>query len=588
MQGTVLEVTSSPYGDELAVDHLTGATTLILTDVTDFDEDEGTVVINGTVYDYVGIDRENNQMTLATGLVEDLQYSEKVNLSPLVIEKWAMVEVKDDDDVILALVPHSLYDKLEDGVREPEDQEPVNVQTRDGDWYVADIVGSEPKMSAAFIDPGTMPNNPLLDELAAQVAANTDALDNTNTVLENLEETTQAILDQTLAWDGRVNFSDYEPGPEDIEGRTEGSIWFTRTRARINLCSNPTFEVGVTDWSTSELTMARVADAAAISGSHVLELTNTTVAGNHVIIWDNGGGAAKQPVVPGASYTWSIFAKLMSGSGVGVFARIQWYDASDVPLSPVDGPAVGLLVNDWLRPYVQAVAPDTAAYAVAHVVNPNISDVWRIDGGLFEQSDMLGRYFDGRSYDAKWGSDGLGTPDDSISVMAGGKIVKVFELDDSSWVEKKFTGATLADLDASQITQGFMDGERLQDNSIPIDKLSGVPVPASEALTAGQLVNIYSDAGVAKCRLADASNGRPCHGFVLASVAADGIAVVLNLGYNPLLSGMEVGERWLSSTTPGGTTRVPPSAAGTIVQQLGFAVGETVLQFSPNVPIWIV
>ena len=588
MQGTVLEVTSSPYGDELAVDHLMGAMTLILTDVTDFDEDEGAVVINGTVYDYVSVDRENNQLALATGLVEDLQYSEKVNLSPLVIEKWAMVEVKEDDDVILALVPHSLYDKLEDGVREPEDQEPVNVQTRDGDWYVADIVGSEPKQSAAYLDPGTMPNNPLLDELAAQVEANTDALTNTNLVLENLEETTQSILDQTLAWDGRVNFSDYEPGPEDVEGRTEGSIWFTRTRARINLCSNPSFEVGVTDWSTFELTMLRVPDAGAIAGSHVLELTNSNVATNHVIIWDNGGGASKQPVVPGAWYTWSIFAKLVSGSGAGVFARIQWYDAADVPLSVVDGPAAGLLVNDWLRPYVQAVAPDTAAYAVAQVINPTISDVWRIDGGLFEQSDMLGRYFDGRSYDAKWGNDGLGTPDDSISVMAGGKITKIFELDSNAWVLKQFTGTTLADLDASQITQGFMDGERLQDNSIPIDKMAGVPVAASEALTAGQLINVWSDAGIAKARPADADAGRPCHGFILEDVAVDGIAIVYSMGYNPLMSGLQVGDQFLSAATPGGATRVPPSTAGTIVQQLGVAVGETVLQFNPTVPIWIV
>lgn len=587
MQGTVLEVTSSPYGDELAVDHLTDATTLILTDVTDFDEDTGTVVINGTIYDYVSIDRDANQLELATGLVEDLGYSERVNLSPLVIEKWAMVEVKEDDDVILALVPHSLYDKLDDGVREPEDQEAVNIGTRDGDWFVADVIGSEPKQSAAFLDPGTMPNNPLLDQLAAQVEANSDNLDAANTTLENLQETTQAILDQTASWDGRVTFSDYEPGPEDVEGRIEGSIWFTRTRARINLCSNPSFEVGVTDWSTFELTMARVADASAIAGSYVLELTNSTVAGNHVIIWDNGGGSSKQPVIPGASYTWSIFAKRVSGSGVGSFARIQWYDASDVPLSPVDGPTADLVVDDWLRPYVQAVAPDTAAYAVAQVVNPNISDVWRIDGGLFEQSDILGRYFDGRSYDGRWGADGTGTPDDSLSTLVGGKIVKIFELDNGGWVLKQFTGATLADLDASQITAGFMDGERLQDNSIPVDKMAGTPVPAAEALSMGNLINVYSDMGVARCRKADADAGYPCHGFVLTDVAAGSIAIVYSSGYNPLMSGMQVGDQFLSASA-GATTKVPPSAPGTLIQQVGVAVGETVLQFNLTIPIWIV
>lgn len=589
MQGTVLEVTSSPYGDELAVAHLTGATTLILTDVTDFDEDTGAVVINGSVYDYVSINREANEMELATGLVEDLDYSERVNLSPLVIEKWAMVEVKENDDVILALIPHSLYDKLADGVREPEDQEAVNVGTRDGDWYVADVIGSEPKQSAQFIDPGTLPSNPLLDELAAQVEANTDALSQTSTDIENLQETAQSIIDQTASWDGRVTFSDYEPGPEDVEGRNDGSIWFTRTRARINLCSNPSFEVGVTDWATSELTMARVAAADAIAGSHVLELTNNTTAGEHVVTWDNGGGSNKQPVTPGASYTWAIFAQKVTGAGTGVFARVQFYDGLDAPLASVDGPAGDLLVADWTRPYVQAVAPAGAAYAVGHVVNPSVSDVWRIDGGLFEQSDILGRYFDGRSYDARWGTDAVpGTADDSFSTMYGGKIVKVFELDNGGWVPKQFTGATIADIDASQITQGYMDGERLQDNSIPIDKMAGVPGVAAEALTGGQLVSVVPVSGAAKVYLADAGAGRPCHGFVLEDVAVDGIAIVYSMGYNPLMSGMQVGSRFLSATTPGATTKVPPSTPNTLIQQVGVAVGETVLEFNTTIPIWIV
>ena len=56
--------------------------------------------------------------------------------------------------------------------------------------------------------------------------------------------------------------------------------------------------------------------------------------------------------------------------------------------------------------------------------------------------------------------------------------------------------------------------------------------PASEALAAGNYVNIWNDAGTIKVRLADNSNGREAHGFVLTSALEGADAVVYFEGPN--------------------------------------------------------
>jgi len=101
-------------------------------------------------------------------------------------------------------------------------------------------------------------------------------------------------------------------------------------------------------------------------------------------------------------------------------------------------------------------------------------------------------------------------------------------------------------------------------------------VYAFEALGAGDFVNIYNDAGTAKCRLADAStNGKHAHGFVLAAVDADANATVYHEGSNTQVTGMTPGDVFLSAATPGQATSTPPSATGNVVQKLGVATSAT-------------
>lgn len=114
-------------------------------------------------------------------------------------------------------------------------------------------------------------------------------------------------------------------------------------------------------------------------------------------------------------------------------------------------------------------------------------------------------------------------------------------------------------------------------------------ITATEALGAGDFVNIYGSAG-AKCRKADATTaGKEAHGFVLAAVESAGPATVYGISQmNNQLSGLAPGEMyWLSTTAGQSVATTPPSASGNIVQRLGKAVSATEIIFSPDDPVQI-
>lgn len=111
-------------------------------------------------------------------------------------------------------------------------------------------------------------------------------------------------------------------------------------------------------------------------------------------------------------------------------------------------------------------------------------------------------------------------------------------------------------------------------------------ITASEALAAGDLVNIYNNAGTANVRKADASTtGKEAHGFVLAAVSSGATATVYFEGTNTQLTGMTPGVQFLSATTPGRTAAVAPTGTGRIVQRVGFAVSATNMNFDGCDPI---
>ena len=109
----------------------------------------------------------------------------------------------------------------------------------------------------------------------------------------------------------------------------------------------------------------------------------------------------------------------------------------------------------------------------------------------------------------------------------------------------------------------------------------------SEDLVAGDLVNIYNNAGTLTARKADASAaGKEAHGFVIAAVTSPAAADIYFEGTNTFCTGLTVGsEQYLSATTPGKSTDTPPSGASQVVQRVGKALAATELSFEPAQPI---
>lgn len=106
--------------------------------------------------------------------------------------------------------------------------------------------------------------------------------------------------------------------------------------------------------------------------------------------------------------------------------------------------------------------------------------------------------------------------------------------------------------------------------------------PASAAISAGMLVNIYSNAGVMSIRPADSSaTGSKADGYATEAISSGSTGTV-NLGPGAItgLSGLTVGSDYYLGTV-GVATVTPPATAGNVVQYVGKAVSATALDFQP-------
>jgi hypothetical protein len=109
-------------------------------------------------------------------------------------------------------------------------------------------------------------------------------------------------------------------------------------------------------------------------------------------------------------------------------------------------------------------------------------------------------------------------------------------------------------------------------------------IAASEALAAGDWVNVWNSTG-AKVRKADATTaGKEAHGFVLAAVSNGANALVYFEGTNTQVSGQTPGPVYLQTTAGTGGATIP-SASGNVVQNLGVALSATEVNFERGAPV---
>lgn len=154
----------------------------------------------------------------------------------------------------------------------------------------------------------------------------------------------------------------------------------------------------------------------------------------------------------------------------------------------------------------------------------------------------------------------------------------------SGVLTEEATGGTGGGTDANKIPNLDSNGQltmAMMPTGIGADT---VQITASEALSAGDYVNIWNSSGP-KCRKADATAaGKEAHGFVLAAVSNAATATIYLEGTNNQHSSLTAGNMYLS-TTPGAATATPPSTAGNVIQRIGVAVSATQVSFEPDTPI---
>lgn len=113
-------------------------------------------------------------------------------------------------------------------------------------------------------------------------------------------------------------------------------------------------------------------------------------------------------------------------------------------------------------------------------------------------------------------------------------------------------------------------------------------LPATEALSAGNLVNVWNSGGTPSVRKADATaEGKEANGFVIAAAASGANATVFFEGRITGLTGLTVGARYYLGTTPGATVTTAPATAGNVVQFIGVAVSTTTIDFEGGEPITV-
>ena len=129
------------------------------------------------------------------------------------------------------------------------------------------------------------------------------------------------------------------------------------------------------------------------------------------------------------------------------------------------------------------------------------------------------------------------------------------------------------------------DNGRIDNSMMPVGIGADTKqIVTSEALAAGDFVNIWNSSG-AKARKADATTaGKEAHGFVLASATSGGTATVYFEGTNNQVSGQTPGNVFLQ-TTPGTAGATVPSTSGNVVQSLGVAVSATEINFERGTPV---
>jgi hypothetical protein len=210
-----------------------------------------------------------------------------------------------------------------------------------------------------------------------------------------------------------------------------------------------------------------------------------------------------------------------------------------------------------------------------------------VAGALTEEANLLTSAGAGDA-DRVPALNASGILDDTIiNASAAGAANKIAKMNASGYLASTVINSVTASAGAGDAAKVVaLDGSgRIDSTMMPAGiGADTASITTSEALSAGDFVNIWNSTG-AKVRKADATTaGKEAHGFVIAGAASAAQATVYFEGPNTAVTGAVPGVVFLS-TTPGAATATAPTGAGNIVQRIGFATSATTINFQSNDPI---
>jgi hypothetical protein len=165
--GTVVLVEEEIAGSELVAATSIGAGTIQIDDTNDFTSEGGTLIIDPDgvpeTKAWTAIDETTGIITLSGTLASAHAIGDRVYPQPYQIERFANVALEDQEELLVARVPHSLYDRVPVGLRDEtlSEMELVELQKGvDGELVVRDVLEVEPTVDGTFIDVATLPPTP--------------------------------------------------------------------------------------------------------------------------------------------------------------------------------------------------------------------------------------------------------------------------------------------------------------------------------------------------------------------------------------------------------------------------------------------
>jgi len=160
MQARIAQVLIRDVGSTTSGDHLAGALTISVANASDFsDYGNDEIEIDGALY-YTAerldseTEEEDDALVLTTPLLADVESGTVVYLLPKQQVRVASAYIEDDeDDTHEVNIPFEMQALFEEGIRDPDEQESVEVEiNEDGEYEIVGVAGQ-----TAMINPSNLP-----------------------------------------------------------------------------------------------------------------------------------------------------------------------------------------------------------------------------------------------------------------------------------------------------------------------------------------------------------------------------------------------------------------------------------------------